>query len=119
MLVSSLVTLLIGCGLAIAPDMQFMIDPVCKPAKHLVRVAGLRLRPWHLMARTLVHPPLLCASHDAKRVNDPGSYFDAYLKGVLSRLPKQPDYRRNEYVITRQDNEDRRLELPRKRSRKR
>ena len=57
MLVSSLMTLRIGCGLAIAPDTQFMIDPVRKPAKHLVRVTGLRLRPWHLMARTLVPPP--------------------------------------------------------------
>lgn len=47
-----------------AADMPFLIDAVLNPGKDPIRVAGLRLRRWHLMARTLVPPPLLCASHE-------------------------------------------------------
>ena len=63
MLVSPLVTALSVPIDAIAADVRFLIEPAVDPENDSNRVAGLRLRRWHLMARTLVPPPLLYASH--------------------------------------------------------
>jgi len=62
MLVSPLVTALSVPIDAIAADVRFLIEPAVDPENDSNRVAGLRLRRWHLMARTLA-PPLYYVHH--------------------------------------------------------